>query len=237
MSCERARELIIDALVEPLDEERLEELQQHVAECESCAAEMAEYQELWQRLETVAIPEPTPGGLERLQQQVRKEFSSEFAFAKPAIRPAFASSFGLMQRIAAAIVLIGVGAILAIGLENYLGDAGVVETPADDRARYLLIMTETQEGPELAAQVQSEVQDWIAGLIEQGIMESGVAVNEAMAGATPPSGTLLNGPVSGFMVIRAADLQEARRIVFGSPIITYGGLIEIRAIRNGGSDQ
>jgi len=237
MSCERAIDLMIDALVEPLDKERLEELQQHVAGCEPCAAEMVDYQELWQRLETVAIPEPTPGGLERLRQDVRKEFGREFTSAKPAIRPAFAAHFGLMQRIAAAIVLIGVGAVLTIGLENYLGDAGVVETPTDDRTRYLLIMTETQEGPELAADVESEVQDWIAGLIEQNIMESGVAIGDAMAGATPPGGTLLNGPVSGFVVIRAADIQEARRIVFGSPILTYGGLIEIRAISNGGSDQ
>jgi hypothetical protein len=127
--------------------------------------------------------------------------------------------------------------ILAIGLQDYLGDAGPADTPADDRARYLLIMTATQEGPELTAQVRSEVQDWFAGLIEQGIMESGLRISDALPGATPPSGTLLNGPVSGFIVIRAADIEEARRIVLASPVIDYGGLIEIRAIGNGGSNQ
>ncbi len=237
MSCERARELMIDALVEPLDNAQLEELQQHVAGCESCAAEMADYQELWQRLETVAIPEPTPGGLERLQQEVQKEFGGEFASAKPGTRPALAAPFGLMQRIAAAIVLIGVGAVLTIGLENYLGDVGIVETPTDDRARYLLIMTETQEGPELAAQVESEVQDWIAGLIEQGIMESGMGLADVPLVGGPTGITLLNGPVTGFIVIRAADNQEARRIAVASPVIDYGGFVEIHAIDGGDSNQ
>ncbi len=237
MSCERAIDLMIDALVEPLDKERLEELQQHVAGCESCAAEMADYQELWQRLETVAIPEPTPGGLERLQQDVRKEFGREFTSAKPAIRPAFAAPFRLVQRIVAAIILIGVGAVLTIGLENYLGDAGVVETPADDRTRYLLIMTETQEGPEMAAQVESEVQDWIAGLIEQGIMESGIGLADVPLVGGPTGITLLNGPVTGFIVIRAADNQEARRIAVASPVLDYGGFIEIRAMNGEGTNQ
>ncbi len=237
MSCERAIDLMIDALVEPLDKERLEELQQHVAGCESCAAEVADYQELWQRLETVAIPEPTPGGLERLQQDVRKEFGREFTSAKSAIRPAFAAPFGLMQRIAAAIVLIGVGAVLTIGLESYLGDAGIVKTPADDRTRYLLIMTETQEGPEMAAQVESEVQDWIAGLIEQGIMESGIGLADVPLVGGPTGITLLNGPVTGFIVIRAADNQEARRIAVASPVLDYGGFIEIRAMDGEGADQ
>lgn len=237
MSCERSIELMIDALVEPLGKEELEELQQHVAGCESCAAEMVAYQDLWQRMETVAIPEPTAGGFERLQKAVREEFGTDSTSTDRRERPASMGSPGIWQRLAAAIVLVAVGAILAIGLDSYRRDADITDTLQDDRVRYLLIMTETQEGPELAAQVQSEVQEWIAGLIEQGIMESGLGISDAMPGATPPSGTLLNGPVSGFIIIRAADIQEARRIVLASPIIDYGGLIEIRAINTGGSDQ
>jgi hypothetical protein len=237
MSCDRAKDLMIDALVEPLDKEQLHELQEHIAGCESCAAEMAEYQALWQQLENVAIPQPRSDGLERLQAAVREEFGSEFGSSRPKKHPLFAGPLGFWQRVAAAIALIAIGAILSIGVDNYLRDTGPEVAVEDDRVRYLLIMTATQEGPELTAQAESEVQGWIAGLIEQGIMESGLGISDALPGATPPSGTLLNGPVSGFIVIRAADIQEARRIVLASPVIDYGGLIEIRAIDGNGSDQ
>jgi len=236
MSCERARDLMIDALVERLDEEQMEELQRHVAGCGACAAEASGVQDLWRRLETVAIPVPASGGLERLQAEARKEFGDEFAASSHGNRPASTAPVNRWQRIAAALALVGIGAIMAIGLENYITDAGPEDTPADGRARYLLIMTETQEGPEMAAQVQAEVQDWIAGLIEQGIMESGIGIAAGPPVGAPPAGTLLNGPVAGFIVIRAADNQEARRIAVASPIIDYGGFIEIRAMNGGNPD-
>lgn len=236
MSCERAKELMIDALVEPLDNERLEELRQHVAGCETCAAEATEYRDLWHRLDTVAIPQPAPGSLKRLQTAVQREFGDKASSTGGGTRRAFAVPGSLVARVAAAIALVGFGAILATGLNDYLRDDSLGDSPIDGRARYLLIMTETQEGPELAAQVQNEFDDWISGLIEQGIMESGIGLVDGPPVGTPPNGTLLNGPVAGFIVIRAADGQEARRIAVASPIIDYGGLIEIRAISGGDSD-
>jgi hypothetical protein len=85
--------------------------------------------------------------------------------------------------------------------------------------------------------MQSEVHEWFTGLVEQGIMESGIRIPDGPPVGTPPDGTLLNGPVVGFMVIRAADHREARRIAVSSPIIDYGGFIEIRAMDGGGQDQ
>lgn len=237
MSCERAKDLMIDALVEPLTREHLEELRQHVADCRACAAEAAGYRELWRRLETVAIPDASPGGLERLQNAVLAEFAGEFGSAGRVIRPPSADRFALTRRIAAAVVLVGLGAALAIGLEGRLDRSGRGEATTDDRARYVLVMTETRESPELAAQAQSEVQAWFAGLAEQGIMESGVGLGDGPPVGTPPDGTLLNGPVAGFIVIRAASDQEARRIAFTSPVIDYGGFIEVRAVDDSGSDQ
>jgi len=237
MSCERAIDLMIDSLVEPLDQAQLDELQRHVAECESCAAELADYRTLWRQMETVAIPEQSLGALERLQTEVRKEFAGEYAAATRDARSPMAFTGSWMQRLAAAIALVGLGAILAIGARDFLGDAGPADETVDTRARYLFIMTETQEGPELAAQAQSEIQAWFAGLAEQGVIESGSGIAVGPPVGTPPDGTLFNGPVSGFMVIRAADSQEARRIAVSSPIIDYGGFIEIRAMDDDDEDQ
>lgn len=237
MSCERAKDLMIDALVEPLDEQQMTELQAHVAECESCAAEMAEIQNLWQHLGAIAIPEPSAGGLERLQAAIRDEFGDEMNLTRRATYPSYSARLGIWRRVAAVIALIGVGALLSIGLDSYLRESGPQDVADDDRARYLLIMTATREGPELAGQVQSETQQWLASLIDQGILESGFGIGDAMPNAMPRSGTLLNGPVSGFMIIRATDLQEARRIVLDSPVIRYGGLIEIREIDDDDSSE
>ncbi len=237
MSCERANDLIIDALVEPLSPEHLEELQQHIASCRACAAEAAGYRELWRQLETVAIPEAGPDGLDRLQKAVLDEFGDEIGSAGRGTRPPSVDRFAVPRRIAAAIVLVALGAALAIGLEGRFDRNERGETAIDDRARYLLVMTETQEAPELAAQAQSELQEWFAGLVEQGIMESGAGLSEGPPVGTPPDGTLLNGPVAGFIVIRAANDQEARRIAFNSPVIDYGGFIEIRAIDDGDPDR
>ena len=237
MSCERAIELMIDALVEPLAPEHLEELRQHIADCQSCAAEVAGYRELWRQLETVAVPEAAPDGLERLQKAVHDEFGDESESAGRGIRTPPVDRFAAPRRIAAAIVLVALGAALAIGLEGRFDRNEFDDTATDDRARYLLVMTETRETPELAAQAQSELQEWFVGLAEQGIMESGVGLSEGPPVGTPPGGTLLNGPVAGFIVIRAADDQEARRIAFESPVIDYGGFIEVRAIDDGGSSQ
>lgn len=228
MSCERAIELMIDALVEPLDKQRQEELDRHVAACDSCAAELAGYRVLWQRLETVAIPNLTPGALERLQKEVRNEFGGELASAGRETRPVVAAPAGWLRQAAATVVLVGFGALLAGGLGHYFGSAD--SPPTDDRARYLVIMTETTEGPELAAQAKNEFREWIDGLIEQGIMESGFGLADRPPIGAPPDGTLLDAPVTGFIVIRAAGDREARRIVAASPLIRYGGFIEIRAI-------
>jgi hypothetical protein len=198
---------------------------------------MADYTKLWRQLETVAIPALTSDALDRLEAAARKEFPAEYAAARREVRTPLRMPWGVLQRLAAAIVFIAVGATLAIGLKDYLGDAGPGDVTADTRSRYLFIMTATQEAPEQTVQMQSEVQEWFAGLVEQGIMESGIRIPDGPPVGTPPDGTLLNGPVVGFMVIRAADHQEARRIAVSSPIIDYGGFIEIRAMDGGGQDQ
>ena len=108
MSCERARELIIDALIEPLDAEQAAELNEHLATCEACAAESARYVGLWQQLGAAATPEPAADGLERLQARVDVEFGDT---RRGANRGWVAS----LKKAAAVVVLVGLGAALAVG--------------------------------------------------------------------------------------------------------------------------
>ena len=101
MTCEHAKELMIDALVEPLDDKRLKELQDHLDACQSCAAEVAGYERVWRSLETVAIPERKADGAARLKQAVAEEFGVDFEFVRSHVKPTNAWTPG--WRIAAAI--------------------------------------------------------------------------------------------------------------------------------------
>lgn len=237
MSCERTRELMIDALVETLDTARQQELQDHIEECDACAAEAAAYRKLWRSLDTVALPARRPDCLARLQQAVSDEFG-DTASADGPVHPTQWTVLGWPRRIAASIVLIGLGALLAIGVQDYLdGGAGPSATTADDRNRYLLIMTETTEPPEQAEQARAEFQGWIADLLEQGIMEDGLGLADAPPVGTPPDGLLMDETVIGFIIIRAGSHQEARRIAVSSPMIDYGGFIEIHQLGANNDDE
>ncbi len=246
MSCDRARELMIDAHVEPLDQAQIDELRQHIAGCEVCAAEAAGIEQLWGELFAALIPEPRANGLERLQASVREEFGAELDAPPPTRtrpdedQPGTSPTgqavdgidwTGLLWRAAASIALVGLGVALATGYDALRQESTPTLAEGD---RYLLIMTATAEGPELADQVATEMGEWIQALAEQGVVESVVGLVDGLPVGTPPSGTLLTGRIAGFMIIRAADPQEARRIAVSSPSIQYGGFVEIRAINGGG---
>ncbi len=234
MTCERAKELMIDALVEPLDAVRLKELKDHIETCNSCAAEAAGVEHLWGSLETVAIPEIKPDGAERLKRAVAEEFGVDIKSATSKLKSTAAWNPG--WRIAAAIVLVVVGSLLTIGVQNYFSDdAG--DTGADTRSRYVLIMTETQEPAAQTAQVQAEINAWADDLFDRGIVETGFGLADQPPVGTPPGGVLMDLNVSGFMVIRAENAQEARRIAVSSPVINYGGFIEIRELAGNNQDE
>lgn len=225
MTCERAKELLIDSLVETLDDDRLAELKEHLAGCESCAEEAAGYEHLWRCLDTVAVPQRRADSESRLQESVRREFGIEIGAA-----PATSTATGRPWpgwKIAASLSLIALGSVLTIGLQNYFDtdDPGT-----DDRGRYLLIMTDSQETPAMADQVRQEFQAWVAELIDQGIMETGIGLAAGPPTGIPPQGPLMDDAVSGFIVIRAADAQEALRISLSSPLLDYGGLVDVREL-------
>lgn len=220
MSCERARELIIDALVEPLDSERAAVLREHTAECEACAAEAASYRALWEQLGSVVAPQPRPHALERLEARVQEELGG-----KP--DRANRGWTALLQKAATVVLLVGLGAALAIGVDALRPPPDPTPVQGD---RYLLILTATNEPPEQTAQFGREMGAWVESLLQQGIAESIQGVSASTPDATPPGGPLMTDDIFAFMIIRASSPAEARSIALQAPSLQYGGLVEIRAI-------
>jgi hypothetical protein len=98
-------------------------------------------------------------------------------------------------------------------------------------------MAGTQEAVEQSAQARQEIDAWIADLIERGIMETGFGLADQPPVGAPPDGPLMDLEVSGFIVIRADDAKEARRIAVSSPVIDYGGFIEIRELAGNNQNE
>ena len=221
MSCDRARELMIDALVQPLAEAERLELQRHIEDCDDCAAEAEATRALWEELGDIAIPPPSADGLERLQAAVQSEFGESSPAKSRSTHPWLAA--------AAAVVLVAVGSLMTVGMQSVFDSPRSTEAD-DNRARYLMIMTNTQEPPELDARVSEEIQQWFADLRIQGVLEAGSGMLLGESVTTPADGPLVQLKAAGAVVIRVRNQEEARQIVADSPIIKYGGSIEIRAI-------
>lgn len=116
----------------------------------------------------------------------------------------------------------------------------------DGRPRFLLLLSEPGAGGELPAEELGaridEYRAWARGLASRGLLEgadrlepravrlgasaggaSGAAPGGAAAGEDP-------GTVSGFFLIRAADLREARGIAETCPHLRHGGRVTVRPI-------
>lgn len=221
MNCEHAIELIIASFVEPLSAADRESLDDHLVSCKSCSAAFVEYDELWQHLDEVAVPERLPGGLERLQRAM----AMEFEITKPGIL-----SRSRWIRVAAALMFVAIGGLLTVGLQSLFESKEQRNEPGYAGERFLFVMTETTEAPELSEQANAEIQAWFRDLIDQGVLEIDTAIGIGDAIGTPEEGPLLDGPIAGMVVIRANDKQHAQQIAQGSPMKKYGGSIEIRAV-------
>ena len=232
MTCERARELMIDALVQPLSDDELQELRAHLDACDTCTEAAVKVERLWSSLETVAIPVPEPDGEARLMQAVKEEFDTDTKDSVTARQP---STILAGWRAAAALALVAMGSLLTIAIQDWLERGG--ETAGDGKARYMLIMTEIDETPGPVDQAQEEFSAWINDLVEREIMETGYGIADLPPVGAPPDGNLLHLKVSGVIVIRAEDAEEAREIAASSPIHAYGGTIEIRELAGNDSED
>ena len=221
MNCDRSVELILDSLVQPLEDAQSRELERHVSTCASCAETLKEHERLWKAIPYVSNELPTDTSGERLMTAVHREFGQP-------VEPVRTST--AWYRLAAVVAAFAVMTLIGFGLFQSLDRDDTEATESDDRVRFLVIMTEIQVAPERQAEADEAIADWFRSLQEQGIMEEHSGTGLGSLVGAPPDGPLLAESAAGIIIIRATDGAAARRIIGSSPIIDYGGFIEIREV-------
>lgn len=71
MNCERVREQIADYLAGRMDARTREELAAHMEDCAACRADFEELGQVWERMEELPAPEPSPAMRRRFQETLR----------------------------------------------------------------------------------------------------------------------------------------------------------------------
>lgn len=91
--------------------------------------------------------------------------------------------------------------------------------------------------PEQLQAMMKPWQDWMGGIAAQNKLVSPGNRLEADGRVVKPDNVVTNGPyveikeaVGGYIIIRAASLDEAAAISKGCPILTVGGTVEVRAL-------
>jgi hypothetical protein len=93
--------------------------------------------------------------------------------------------------------------------------------------------------PEQMQQMQLDVQkwlDWFGGIAAQGRIVN--ANRLSFEGKTlKPNNIIVDGPyaevkeiIGGYVVVKAADLDEAMKLAQGCPILNHGGHVEVRSV-------
>ncbi|MCW3071247.1 MAG: transcription initiation protein [Bacteroidetes bacterium] len=96
---------------------------------------------------------------------------------------------------------------------------------------------QSQMSPEQLQAMMKPWQDWMGGIAAQNKLVSPGNRLEADGRVVKPDNVVTNGPyveikeaVGGYIIIRAASLDEAAAISKGCPILTVGGTVEVRAL-------
>lgn len=107
---------------------------------------------------------------------------------------------------------------------------------------FLLIIRRESTGstpmsPEQIQAMMKPWQDWMGGLAAQNKLVSPGHRLESDGRVVKPSNIITNGPyvetkeaVGGYIVLRAASLDEAAELSKGCPILSIGGSVEVRAM-------
>jgi len=233
VTCEWARERIVDELVGLLPGEDRKLLEEHLAACPGCSVLRREHGRLWAELpDAASLPDPSRG-LGVLRARVAAEFGGG------ATAMSERSSAGRWFVNAAAVVaLVGAGVLVGSHLQRGSGAPPAAapgqdgdEATADDTPRFALLIYSPPGESSQPQDVEVEIGEWGRRLFREGIVEDGFGMSEerAWAGSEDPSATG-NRRVTHTIRIRAVDLAEARRIAATLPLTARGGLVEVRPI-------
>jgi hypothetical protein len=96
---------------------------------------------------------------------------------------------------------------------------------------------ETNMSPEQIQAMMKPWQDWMGSIAAQDKLVSSGARLAGEGMVIKPGGMVTNGPfadikeiVGGYIIIRAASLEEAAEICKNCPILTVGGNVEVRPL-------
>lgn len=95
----------------------------------------------------------------------------------------------------------------------------------------------TQMSPEQLQGIMKPWQDWMGGIAAQNKLVSPGNRLESDGRVVKPDNILINGPyveikeaIGGYIIIKAASLDEAAEMSKGCPILKAGGNVEVRAL-------
>ena len=95
----------------------------------------------------------------------------------------------------------------------------------------------TQPSPEQIQQMMKPWQDWMGGLAAQNKLANPGNRLSSEGRVVKTDKTITNGPyvemkeaIGGYIIIRAASLDEAAELSKGCPILQMGGNVEVRTV-------
>ena len=107
---------------------------------------------------------------------------------------------------------------------------------AADGPRYLLLLYEGSRfdrGGATREQLVREYGAWAGGLAQRGklVEASELGDEERLVSGAGESTRAAAGAISGFFIVRAADISEAAAIALSCPHLKYGGEVAVRLLR------
>ncbi|MEN8145589.1 MAG: zf-HC2 domain-containing protein [Gemmatimonadota bacterium] len=216
MNCEKAVDLIIDALMDSLDDEQERQLREHIASCDSCALEAERMSRMWSGLGDLEEPKAGPAAA--------VEFGARLAGVSGRRRLA------PWLRVAATIALLAIG-----GTAGFLARGGAAPPPGltTSGSTFLLLVRGDVSDAVDGTQTVQEYRAWATSLAQEGrLVGANKLTEEPGRWISGPAGhdTRSQSDVSGYFLVNAASYGEAIRIAESSPHIKYGGTFEIRQI-------
>ena len=234
MTCDRAREWIIDNVVVGLSPEDKIAFEEHVASCEGCGALARQYRQLWSDLPAAAVLRAPEHGWSALEAKIHSEQAGEEAVRSPT-RSQAASWTTWVPHAAVAAALVGIGVLVGMGIGR---DAGSTVAADSTRAagdttmpQFVLLFYEVPGNTELRARASNDINTWARGQFTGGVVVNSAEMADSASWAGSAPGAIAAGPrVTHYILVHAINLAHAERIAASAPVAAYGGVIEVRAI-------
>ncbi len=98
-------------------------------------------------------------------------------------------------------------------------------------------LPEAKFSPDEMQAIMQHWQEWIGGIAAKGLLANGGNRLSSNGNTVKPNNIITDGPfveikeiISGYIVIKAADIDDAAEIAKGCPILMVGGNVEVRDI-------